>query len=95
MDIRIKIRSSDDPTQPAKILPKTPQTYEELVAQIKLKFSALTLLQSFTLTYKDGQGDLIELSDDSDLMHAYHAANQLPNKELSLILNLNAKSMAE
>ena len=53
MDIRIKIRSSDDPSHPAKILPKTPQTYAELLAYIKLNFSALSLLQTFNLTYRD------------------------------------------
>ncbi len=32
MDIKIKIRSSDDPAQPVKILSKAPITYEDLIA---------------------------------------------------------------
>ena len=89
--------SCDNITKRVRDLPETFDALKDTVkAQMsKGKGATAKFIQSnqFSITYEDDTGDVINLSDDEDLLAAYDVAETSLNRQLKL--NINARECTD
>lgn len=93
--INLKIESQSK----IKRLREIPQTFDDLKSVVESQFREISLngspyLRNYSVQYRDGQKDLINVSDDEDLLTAYDVANKELQGNLKFQVTLKQSAVA-